>query len=80
LISYIYKAYIIKSPHYFPISQSQGGDHKEWIAVSDMLGPIFAAIMLRRLEPIKERGELTILSIIAIEISHMTIFTLLLRL
>jgi len=45
-----------------------------------MLGPIFAAIMLGRPEPTKESVEPTILSIIAIEITHLTTFTLLLLL
>jgi len=39
-----------------------------------------AAVMLRRPEPIKERIELTTLSIIAIQITHSTTFTLLLLL
>jgi len=71
---------IITSPHYFPISQAQGCDHQQWIAATDMLGPIFAAIMLRRPEPTKQRGEPTILRIRAIEITHLTRFTLLLLL
>jgi len=25
---------------YFPISQSQGGDHQQWFAATDLLGPV----------------------------------------
>jgi len=66
-------------PHYFPISQVKD-DLQQWIAANDMLGPIVAATMQRRPEPTKKRVEPTILSIIAIEITHLTIFTLLLLL
>jgi len=66
-------------PHYFPISHVKD-DLQQWIAANDMLGPIVAATMQRRPEPIKKRAEPTILSIIAIEITHLTIFTLLLLL
>jgi len=68
------------SPHYFLISQTQDGNFQQWIAATDTLGPIFAAIMLRGPKPTKERVEPTILSIIAVEITHLTRFTLLLLL
>jgi len=71
---------IITSPRYFTISQAQGGDLQQRIAVTDMMGPIFVAIMLRRPEPTKEKVEPTILSTIAIEIIHSARFTLLLLL
>jgi len=63
-----------------PISQAQVGEHQQWIVDTDMLGPIFAVMMLRRPDPNKERSTPTILSIIAIEFTHLTRFTLLLLL
>ena len=69
---------VITSPHYFPIAKAQGGGFPQWIAATDTLGHIFAAIMLRFPEPTQERDEPTILSVIAMENTHMTRFTLLL--
>ena len=46
---------MITLPHYFPISQGEGGDIQQRIASADTLGPIFAAIILRDPEPTKER-------------------------
>jgi len=66
---------IIMSPHYFPISQAQD-DLQQCIAATDTLGPI----MLHRPESTKERAKPTTLSIIVIEITHFTRFTLLLLL
>ena len=69
---------LVMSPHYFPISQAQD-DLQQWIAGTDTSRPI-SATMLRRPEPTKENVELTIFSIIATDITHLTRFTLLLLL
>jgi len=67
---------VITSPHLFFLSQAQD-DLQQWIGATDRLGPIFAATMLRRPEPNKKWVKPTILSIIAIEINHLTRFTFL---
>jgi len=68
---------IIMSPHYFHISQAQDGLNGGFYSPTNW-NPFVAAIMLGRPEPTKERVEPTILSIIAIEITLLTRFTLLL--